>query len=177
GCGTMGGPVAERGAIPVVEGGRDAAVHYESARRSVVGCRERERVSDAFVNMDHIRLAFPNQTGKLARASKIEFAAHGQSGERDAGIFALRLQHVVRPAHDGDVMSALAQSGRRLEHLVHRAGVELIEFENLENAHWCPVTADFTVRRTARRALSTIIITAFAALVVLNCTTDNTSRR
>jgi hypothetical protein len=47
----------------------------------------------------------------------------------------LRREHRVGFADHGHVVSALAQSRRSLKHLVHRAGVELIEFENLKNLH------------------------------------------
>ena len=47
----------------------------------------------------------------------------------------LRLELRLGPADDGDVMAALAQSGRGLEHLVNRARVELVELEDLEDLH------------------------------------------
>ena len=58
-----------------------------------------------------------------------------QSGERDAGLMRFFLEHGVGAADDRHVMTALAQTGRGLKHLVHGAGVELIEFEDLEDAH------------------------------------------
>ena len=44
-------------------------------------------------------------------------------------------EHRVGPADDRHLVSALAQTGRGLKHLVHRAGVELVELEDLKDAH------------------------------------------
>jgi hypothetical protein len=47
----------------------------------------------------------------------------------------LRCQHVIRLADDVHLMAALAQAGGGLKHLVDRAGVELVELEDLEDLH------------------------------------------
>ena len=74
------------------------------------------------------------------------------------------------PAHDRDVVTALAQTGRGLKHLVHRAGVELIELENLRKCafrlqvrgerdstvtpHWYRAAPDYRARCSSASAVS-----------------------
>ena len=80
-------------------------------------------------------ITLANQHPQSAHAVEIELVAHPQSDELHARFMTPALEVRIRPADHGHLMSALAQSGRGLEHLVDRAGVELVEFENVENAH------------------------------------------
>jgi len=72
-------------------------------------------------------------------------------------------------------MPARAQAGRGLEHLVHRAGVELVELENLENLHRSRLPVPGCQSRspvTGNRHLATVLALSLA----LACTTDSTRR-
>src|SRR5712691_3200844 len=126
---------AELAAIPDVERKRNAAIHDERADRPSPRRRERQSMRDALVHMNDIRLPAANQTLQLSDAGDIELMAQRQTGEVDAAVFTPLLQNGVRAADDCHFVSTLAQSRRGLEHLVHRARVELIEFENVEYAH------------------------------------------
>src|SRR5437879_6001950 len=90
--------------------------------------------TSAGLGRDH-SAANASACAKLSRAVEIELIPHPQSDEVDACFFASKLERVIGPADDRDGVTALAQSGRGLEHLVHRAGVELVELENVEDAH------------------------------------------
>ena len=60
--------------------------------------------------------------------------AHREAGEIDT-VLRAALELVSGPADDRHLVAALAETRRGLKHLVHRAGVELVELEDLEDAH------------------------------------------
>ncbi|PYQ53571.1 MAG: hypothetical protein DMF59_01385 [Acidobacteria bacterium] len=90
---------------------------------------------DALVHVNDVRIALADQSAQLSRAVEIELIPHPQSHEVDACFSASNFERVIGSADDSDGVTTLAQSGRGLEHLVHRAGVELVELENVEDAH------------------------------------------
>ena len=90
---------------------------------------------DALVHVNDVRIALADQSAQLSRAVEIELIPHPQCDEVDTCFPASKFERLIGPADDRDGVTALAQSGRGLEHLVHRAGVELVEFENVEDAH------------------------------------------
>jgi hypothetical protein len=87
------------------------------------------------MNVDDVRFPLLHQPSKCADAGEVESVAHADADEVDVVLARLGLEHLAGPADDGHLVPALVQSGRGLEHLVHRAGVELIELESLKNAH------------------------------------------
>src|SRR5262249_8893609 len=107
---------------------------------------------DALVHVHDVRAA--QQPRQHARADHVEGVAHRQTLESHAVLFRFRLERGGRPADDRHVVSALAQSDSGLKHLMHRAGVELVELQDLKDAH-APVIS-FPIRTTGanmRRAL------------------------
>jgi hypothetical protein len=62
--------------------------------------------------------------------------AHPEAGEIDAVLSRAPLDLLSGPADDRHLVAALGETRRRLKHLVNRPGVELIELEDLEDAHW-----------------------------------------
>src|SRR5437868_4141937 len=94
----------------------------------------------ALVHVDDVRRFLADDAAQAANASHIELMPQRQALEGDARFFAAPPKNGIRPADDGDVVAARTQSRGSLEHLVHRAGVELVEFEDLKNAHWFPVS-------------------------------------
>ncbi len=110
----------------------------------------------ALVDVNDVGILAADHATELARTSEVELIAHAEADEFDAAFLASPLKDRVGAADDGHVMPAFAQSGCGLEHLVHRTGVELIEFENVKNA----------------QAMLAIILT----IASLACTTDATRR-
>jgi hypothetical protein len=97
--------------------------------------RQRDGMRQPLVHMDDVGPSLPHELPERANASDVELVAEWQTGEGDALRARLPFEGLARPAHDGDVMTALAQAFGGLEHLVHRTGVETIELEDLENPH------------------------------------------
>src|SRR3954463_11915780 len=95
---------------------------------------------DALVRVNHLRPALADELAQAEQGPNVELMSQRNADKVDAVLATLRRERRVRSADHRDVMSARAQTGRGLEHLVHRAGVELVELEDLENAHWLPVT-------------------------------------
>src|SRR5712691_4305873 len=110
----------------------------------------------ALVDVNDVGILAADHATELARTAEVELIAHAEADEFDAAFLASPLKDRVGAADDGHVMPAFAQSGCGLEHLVHRTGVELIEFENVKNA----------------QAMLAIILT----IASLACTTDATRR-
>src|SRR5207244_11871650 len=102
-----------------------------------------------------------DQFAKTDDRLHVERVPQRQRFESDAVLARLRREDRIGTADDRDVVAALAQARRGLKHLVHRAGVELVELEDLKYAH-------------ARRAHFTVFL---IALLLAGCMTDRTRRR
>jgi hypothetical protein len=87
------------------------------------------------VYVNDVRAFFAEEAPQPADRVEIELMAKGQAVEADVLLLRACGEHGIRPAHDRHVMPALAQSAGGLKHLVHGAGVELIELEDLEDLH------------------------------------------
>ena len=124
---------AELGAIPAVERKRHAAIGHERAGGLRQRGHERQRVRDALVHVHDVGAA--QQAPQPARADHVERVAHRQRLEAHAVLRGFGRERGTGTADDRHVVPALAQPGGGLKHLMHRAGVELIELEDLENAH------------------------------------------
>ena len=104
---------------------------------------------DAFVHVNDIGLLPLNDPLQPANAADVELMPQRQADERDAALLATLLQRFVGTADHRDVVAARTKSRRGLEHLVHRAGVELIEFENLKNAQMQLSVVSYQLSRAA----------------------------
>ena len=122
-------------AIPDVERKRDAAIDDERADRLRARRRQRKRMRDPFVHVDDVGPLVADEPAQRRACCDVELVPHRQTGEFDAALLRFRREHRIGPADDRDVVSTLAQTGRRLKHLMDRTGVELVELEDLKNPH------------------------------------------
>jgi hypothetical protein len=90
---------------------------------------------DTFVHVDDVRFPGGDEFPERADAAEVELIAERKAGEVDVALMRFALEHIIRTADDRDLVSALPKTGCSLEHLVHRAGVELIELQDLEDPH------------------------------------------
>jgi hypothetical protein len=87
------------------------------------------------VHVNDVRALFAEEASQPADRVEVELVAEGQAVEADVLLRGAGREHGVRPAHDRHVVAALAQSAGGLKHLMHGAGVELIELQDLEDLH------------------------------------------
>ena len=128
-------PRAELGTIPDIERKRHAPIHHERPDRMAQRGGESKGMRDALVNMHDIGTGAGEQPRQLPCARKIELVPHAQAKEIDSRFACSPFQNRIRPADDGHLVPTLPQTGCRLEHLVHRPSVELVELEELNDPH------------------------------------------
>ena len=119
----------------LLERKRNAAIHHERRLRIAERRRKSQRMRDSLVHVDDVGPQIADEAPQASDARHIELMAHRQRAEAHPVRCSLLLHDFAGPRHDRHIVAALAESGSRLEHLVHRTGGELVELEDLENAH------------------------------------------
>src|SRR5258708_2409673 len=127
------GPVFS--AVPEVEREGNPAVDDEGADWRAPGCRERQRMREPFVHMNHVRTSFADQLLNAANRAHIDLIAKRQTAKVDSRLLGTSREHAIGTADDRYLVTALAQPRRSLKPLMDRTGVDLVELEDLEDTH------------------------------------------